>query len=79
MEEAAGSIFVYGTLMAPEVTKLLIGRMPDTEPATLTGHRRYSVKGADYPAIIPSLEKDGRPADEVQGLVRVPVNSIGSV
>ena len=54
---------MYGSLMAPEVTKLLIGRMPSTQPATLKDHMRYCVKEADFPAIFPV---DG---GEVKGLV----------
>jgi len=35
--------FVYGTLMAPEVLQVLIGRMPTLTPAVLQGYKRYQV------------------------------------
>jgi hypothetical protein len=36
---SGGNIFVYGTLMAEEIVRLLIQRMPEHSPATLAGHR----------------------------------------
>ena len=64
-EHMCDKVFVYGSLMAAEVTTLLINRMPEATPAVLDGHIRWSVKNADYPAIIPA---DGD--SEVRGLVR---------
>lgn len=49
-----GNAFVYGTLMADEVLKLLIQRVPVSRPAHVTGFTRYKVKGQVFPAIIPS-------------------------
>lgn len=49
-----GSMFVYGTLMADEVLRLLLKRVPDTKPATISGYTRYRVKKQVYPAIAPS-------------------------
>ncbi|KAF8058053.1 AIG2LD [Scenedesmus sp. PABB004] len=49
-----GAAFVYGTLMADEVLKLLIKRVPPSRPATLAGYARYRVKGQVFPAIVPS-------------------------
>ena len=47
--------FVYGTLMAPEVLKILIGRVPSiTTPALLPSYRRHPVNNQVYPAVIPS-------------------------
>jgi len=46
--------FVYGTLMAPQVLKVLIGRVPDLlESATLSNYCRYPVKGQVFPGMIP--------------------------
>ena len=49
-----GNAFVYGTLMADEVLKLLIQRVPVSRSAHVTGFTRYKVKGQVFPAIIPS-------------------------
>ncbi|MBN1821227.1 MAG: gamma-glutamylcyclotransferase [Prolixibacteraceae bacterium] len=46
------NLFVYGTLMFPEIVKRLTGKSFISEPAVLKGFRRYSVKGCDYPAIV---------------------------
>lgn len=53
--EAAGphSVFVYGTLMAEEVVRVLLGRVPPSSPAILPNHHRFSIKGRVYPAILP--------------------------
>ncbi|KAK3155990.1 hypothetical protein QOZ80_2AG0101390 [Eleusine coracana subsp. coracana] len=47
------SVFVYGTLMAEEVVRVLLGRTPPSSPATLPDHQRFSIKGRVYPAILP--------------------------
>eukprot|EP00879_Flechtneria_rotunda_P018383 GHRR01019282.1.p2 GENE.GHRR01019282.1~~GHRR01019282.1.p2 ORF type:complete len:151 (+),score=38.02 GHRR01019282.1:107-559(+) len=49
-----GAAFVYGTLMAPEVLKLLIKRVPPSRPALLHGYVRHRVKGQVFPAILPA-------------------------
>jgi hypothetical protein len=49
-----GAVFVYGTLMADEVVRLLLKRVPPSKPATLAGHRRHAVKGQVFPAIVPA-------------------------
>lgn len=59
-----GTAFVYGTLMAEEVLKLLIKRVPAHKPALLPGYARHRVKGQVFPAIIPAT-----PEDKVQGMV----------
>ena len=45
---------MYGTLMADEVLKLLIKRVPRSSQATLHGYSRHRVKGQVFPAIVPS-------------------------
>ncbi|EME81638.1 uncharacterized protein MYCFIDRAFT_122853, partial [Pseudocercospora fijiensis CIRAD86] len=67
------SAFFYGTLMAPQVLhRVCHGSHPTslpptfnltTLPALLYAHRRHRVKGADYPAILPS----SNPQDSVLG------------
>ncbi len=56
--------FVYGTLMAEEVLTSLLQRVPRMQPAILKGYTRHCVKGAVYPAIVPSTEQES-----VQGQV----------
>jgi hypothetical protein len=63
---STGTAFVYGTLMAEEVLKLLIRRVPPSKPATLSGYSRHRVKGQVFPAIIPA-----KPQDRVKGMVGV--------
>ena len=64
---AAGphSVFVYGTLMAEEVVRVLLGRAPPSSPAILADHRRFSIRGRVYPAILPAR------GHAVSGKVRV--------
>jgi gamma-glutamylcyclotransferase (GGCT)/AIG2-like uncharacterized protein YtfP len=62
---AGGTAFVYGTLMADEVLRLLISRVPPSAPATLPGYARHRVKGQVFPAIVPAT-----PQDTVRGKVR---------
>jgi gamma-glutamylcyclotransferase (GGCT)/AIG2-like uncharacterized protein YtfP len=49
---ASHTLFVYGTLMIPEVLTILLGRVPVMHEALLRGYRRYTIDGACYPAII---------------------------
>jgi gamma-glutamylcyclotransferase (GGCT)/AIG2-like uncharacterized protein YtfP len=51
---SSNSVFVYGTLMAPEVLKVLIGRIPEcSRSALLLNYRRHPVKDYVFPAVIP--------------------------
>lgn len=45
------NIFVYGTLLFPEITKKLTGKSFKTLPAVLPGFKIYCIKERDYPAI----------------------------
>lgn len=51
------TLFVYGTLQASEVVAGLIGRIPQSESATLMGYGCYRVEGADYPGITPESNR----------------------
>ena len=44
-------LFVYGTLMVPEVMAAVCGYDSPGRPATLNGYRRRRVFGESYPAI----------------------------
>lgn len=53
------SIFVYGTLQAPEVLRVLLGRVPTLQsPAFLTGYQRYPVLGQVFPGMVPSSDAE---------------------
>jgi len=46
--------FTYGTLMFKEVWSLVVRGDYQSQPATLSGFVRKSVKGAEYPVIYPA-------------------------
>ncbi len=47
------NLFVYGTLLSPEIVRSLTGKKFLSTPAKLQHFKRYIVKSCDYPAIIP--------------------------
>lgn len=47
------TLFVYGTLLDPDLLKRLLGRIPDSAPADLGHHARYTVTGEPYPGLVP--------------------------
>lgn len=51
-------VFVYGSLLFPEIVEGLTGHKFETLDATLQNYVRRTVKNCDYPAIIPG--KDGQ-------------------
>ena len=48
------SLFVYGTLVAPEVIQTLLGRLPKRSAARLEGFVRHPVKEQWFPGLISS-------------------------
>ena len=46
------SLFVYGTLVAPQVIETLMGRVPACREARLTGYSRHPVRQQMYPGLI---------------------------
>ena len=46
------NVFVYGSLLFPEIAHGLCGKKLKSEDATLSGYARFALKGADYPVII---------------------------
>ncbi len=46
------NVFVYGSLLFPEIADGLCGQKLKSEDASLSGYARFALKGADYPAII---------------------------
>jgi gamma-glutamylcyclotransferase (GGCT)/AIG2-like uncharacterized protein YtfP len=47
-------LFVYGTLLAPDVMRRVCGQVPPAMPATLPGFVRGGIAGEPYPAIVRS-------------------------
>ena len=45
-------LFVYGSLLFPELVTALTGKSFGYMPAILNGFKRYRIKGCDYPAIV---------------------------
>lgn len=54
ISQTTRSLFVYGTLTAPEVMQTLVGRLPPCCPAVLEGYSRHPVINFVFPGIIPS-------------------------
>jgi gamma-glutamylcyclotransferase (GGCT)/AIG2-like uncharacterized protein YtfP len=48
-----GSLFVYGSLMFPEVLLALLGRAPDSTAASAAGWRVAALRGRSYPGLVP--------------------------
>lgn len=46
------SVFVYGTLMSPQVVEILIGRTPTRVPAILEGYIRHPVRNHVFPGLL---------------------------
>jgi gamma-glutamylcyclotransferase (GGCT)/AIG2-like uncharacterized protein YtfP len=57
------ALFVYGTLMFPEVLEVLLGRTPEMAPAALDGWRAAALADRVYPGLVaarPGLAAAGR-------------------
>ncbi|MEZ6014613.1 MAG: gamma-glutamylcyclotransferase family protein [Planctomycetota bacterium] len=46
-------VFVYGTLLLPEIQRRVTGRAFEAEPALLRGYARRTVRGEVYPSVLP--------------------------
>ncbi|OWM77252.1 hypothetical protein CDL15_Pgr028889 [Punica granatum] len=53
----AHNVFVYGSLLADDVVRVLLNRVPQSSPAVLHDFHRFSIKGRVYPAILPVEKK----------------------
>jgi gamma-glutamylcyclotransferase (GGCT)/AIG2-like uncharacterized protein YtfP len=51
---AQDGLFVYGTLLFPEVLGLLLGRAPERTPAAAHGWRVAALPGRVYPGLVPA-------------------------
>lgn len=63
MKDPSYKVFVYGTLLFPEVIEAVTGCVPESEHAVLHGYKRHTVAGQLYPGII------RHPDSSVEGLV----------
>ncbi|KAG6553853.1 hypothetical protein Mapa_004770 [Marchantia paleacea] len=50
---AVRNVFVYGSLMAPEVLTAVIRRVPLQATAVVDNFHRYSIRNRLYPAVLP--------------------------
>ena len=46
------SLFVYGTLLFPDLVRSLIGRVPDRTAASVAGWRAAALPGRAYPGLV---------------------------
>jgi gamma-glutamylcyclotransferase (GGCT)/AIG2-like uncharacterized protein YtfP len=49
----SGDLFVYGSLLFPEVLEALLDRVPDSSPAVAVGWRAAALPGCAYPGLVP--------------------------
>jgi gamma-glutamylcyclotransferase (GGCT)/AIG2-like uncharacterized protein YtfP len=47
------ALFVYGTLLFPEILVALIGRVPDQSSGQIAGWRAAALPGVAYPGLVP--------------------------
>src|SRR5215470_5909353 len=47
------ALFVYGSLLFPEVLRALLGRVPDRTAAAAAGWRVAALAGRRYPGLVP--------------------------
>lgn len=47
------ALFLYGSLMVPQVWELVVGRAAVMQPARLADHVRRALHGAVYPGLVP--------------------------
>ncbi|WP_116246120.1 gamma-glutamylcyclotransferase family protein [Nocardiopsis sp. FIRDI 009] len=53
LSERRQPLFVYGTLLFPEILNALLGRVPDSVPAAAPGWRVAALPGRPYPVLVP--------------------------
>lgn len=49
---AADPLFAYGTLQHPRIITHVIGRIPESAPASVKNFARYAIRDEDFPGII---------------------------
>lgn len=48
------ALFVYGSLLAPQVLRALLDRAPALQPARLQDYRRSALRGQIFPGLVPA-------------------------
>ena len=61
-------LFVYGTLMEPEVLRRLLGHALEMNPAVVRGYRRFRVRNAVYPGIVAESSESSTAGRVLSGL-----------
>lgn len=61
-------VFVYGTLLIPDMMQVVTGRIHESVPAVVRGYNRYSLLGRVYPGIVADAN------EAVAGLVYLDVD-----
>ncbi|MFI6578928.1 gamma-glutamylcyclotransferase family protein [Nocardiopsis sp. NPDC050513] len=56
LSERRQPLFVYGTLLFPEILDALLGRVPDAEPAAAPGWRAAALPGRPFPVLVPGTD-----------------------
>lgn len=51
---APDALFVYGSLLFPDVLRIVVGRVPDRSKAAAAGWQVVGLPGKPYPALIPA-------------------------
>ncbi|KOX16012.1 gamma-glutamylcyclotransferase family protein [Nocardiopsis sp. NRRL B-16309] len=54
LSERRQPLFVYGTLLFPQILRALLGRVPDSAPAAAPGWRAAPLAAHPYPALVPA-------------------------
>ena len=49
---SGSSLFVYGTLLYPEIVGALLRRVPTQTPGLIKGYRRYGLNQFVFPAVV---------------------------
>ncbi|MEM9025462.1 MAG: gamma-glutamylcyclotransferase family protein [Verrucomicrobiota bacterium] len=69
MGEFPEHLFVYGTLMEPEVLRRLLGHVLEMRPAVIRGYRRFRVRNAVYPGIVAASPESSTTGKILSGLL----------
>lgn len=51
------TVFVYGTLLLPELQRRVTGRTFEADPARVVGFDRRRVHGETYPSLVPAVDR----------------------
>jgi gamma-glutamylcyclotransferase (GGCT)/AIG2-like uncharacterized protein YtfP len=53
IEPLSSALFIYGTLIDPNIQRKLLGRTLAVRDAVLKGYHRFAITGEPYPAVAP--------------------------